>query len=86
MKRWAISSDPRYFQPPTVRVRNSSVTELALMLYASDFYLIRPQNCFTRACGGFDDADGIFNAYKLGFEDAKKGSSNTILNKTELQG
>jgi len=65
---------------------DANLGQLALKLYASDFYLIRPQSVLPVAVGGFDDANGIFNAYKLGFEDAKNGFIKYDFKQAELQG
>ena len=49
------------------------IRRISALLFASDFYLIRPQNVLPVSVAGFDDPDAIYNTYKIGFEDAKNG-------------
>ncbi len=65
---------------------DSELEHLALMLFASDFYLMRPQKVLPVAVGGFDNADGIFDTYKIGFEDAKNGFVRFDFNQAQMQG
>ena len=56
-----------------VRSFDTSLQTIASNLFDVDIFTIRPKKELPVAVIGFDDADGIFSTYKLGFNDAAAG-------------
>jgi hypothetical protein len=66
--------------------RDSELEQLAVLLFASDFYLMRPKQELPVSVGGFDDAEGIYQSYVRGFDDARNGFIKFEFKQAQLQG
>ncbi len=64
----------------------SEIENIALRLFASDFYLMRPDAVLPVSVGGFDDAEAIYQTYARGFNDARNGFAKFEFEQAQLQG
>jgi predicted acylesterase/phospholipase RssA len=79
-----------YFESLTKRTLKTlrptpEINRVAALLFASDFYLIRPRDVLSVSVGGFNDADKLFDTYKTGFADAARGFTRYDFDQAQLQ-
>ena len=83
------SLSKRAFQRVPLTGSDAYVREIetvARLLFASDFYVMRPNAVLPVSVGGFNDVNGIYQTYVRGFNDARNGFTKFEFNQAELEG